>query len=74
LDLINGALEKNQKMERKIEIRGNWYSVGDYIEIEENAWFSSTKKCHIDYIGDDSALINDDGVRKTIAGNVNIDN
>ena len=73
MDLINGVLEKNQ-MERKIEINGKWYSTGEYIEINDNAWFSSIKKCRIDFIGDDSALINDDGIRKTIVGKVNVNN
>jgi len=77
LDLINGALEKNQKMERKIEVNGRWYSIGDYIEFEEKTWFSfvSTKKYRIDFIGNDSsALISNNDVRKTIIGKVNINN
>ncbi len=77
MDLINGALEKNQKMERKIEVNGRWYSNGDYIEFEEKTWFSfvSTKKYHIDFIGNDSsALISNNNVRKTIIGKVNINN
>lgn len=62
-------------METRIfEFKDKLYSIGDYIEVEENTWFfSSPKKYKIDFIGcDSSALISDGNTKKTIIGKVSV--
>jgi hypothetical protein len=62
-------------VERKFEFRGELYSVGDYIEIDDNNWFAfqSVRKCRIDFIGSDSTavVVDKNGMKRTIVGHIN---